>query len=87
MTSRGVFLTLAAIMATTPQEKVDQLNEVIDDGVRSVTVGDQTTTYNTTDSLIRARNDAQARANAAKAREQGKHISRRTMLFHGGRGY
>lgn len=74
-------------MATTPQDKVDALNALIEDGVRSVTVEGQTTIYNTTDSLIRARDDAQARALEQEVKAQGKRISRRTMLFHGGRGY
>lgn len=73
--------------APTPQESVDQLNQQIDDGVRQVTIGDQTTTFNTTDSLIRARNDAQERANAAAARESGRRPARRSRLVYGGRGY
>lgn len=74
-------------MATTPTDQVQQLNDLIDDGVRSVTIDGQTTIYNTTDSLIKARNDAQERANAQQARTEGRRVSRRTMLFHGGRGY
>lgn len=73
--------------APDPQKSVEQLNQQIDDGVRQVTIGDQTTTFNTTDSLIRARNDAQARANAQQARAAGKRPSRRTKLTYGGRGY
>lgn len=73
--------------APTPQDSVDQLNQQIDDGVRQVTIGDQTTTFNTTDSLIRARNDAQERANAEMARTTGRRPARRTKLVYGGRGY
>lgn len=39
------------------QKDIDALNEAIASGVRSVTLDGQTVTYNTTDSLIKARND------------------------------
>lgn len=73
-------------MAVT-QADVDALNQAIVDGVRSVTIGGQTTIFNTTDSLIRARDDAQTRLNALTARTTGTRPSRRTLLYHGGRGY
>lgn len=74
-------------MPAVTQENIDNLNQAIADGVRSVTIDGQTTIYNTTDSLIRARNDLQDQLNAQKAREAPTRPSRRTMLFHGGRGY
>lgn len=47
--------------------KLATLNGMIADGVRSVTDGDQTVIYNTTDSLIRARDDVADQLKAAKA--------------------
>jgi len=73
-------------MAVT-QADIDALNQAIADGVRQVTIGDQTTTYNTTDSLIRARNDLQTQFNAQQAKAAGKVKPTRTKLFYGGRGY
>lgn len=73
-------------MAVT-QADLDALNQAIADGVRSVTVGGQTTIYNTTDSLIRARDDVRAELLRVQQREQGRRVSRRTMLHYAGRGY
>jgi hypothetical protein len=73
-------------MAVT-QDHIDALNQAIADGVRQVTIADQTTTYNTTDSLIRARDDLQRQLNAQQARETGRRPSTRTKLVFGGRGY
>ena len=69
------------------QAQVSGLNQAITDGVRSVTVGGQTVTYNTTDSLTRARDDAQRRLTAAQAELAGRRMNRRTMLYHAGRGF
>ena len=80
-------------MAATQQDidtlklRVESLNQAIDDGVRQVTLGDQTITYNTTDSLIRARDDALTRLARATAEVNGKPVPRQTKLFHAGRGY
>lgn len=41
------------------QTDIDNLNAAIATGARSVTIGGQTITYNTTASLIAARNDLQ----------------------------
>lgn len=73
-------------MAVT-QADIDALNQAIADGVRSVTIRGKTVIYNTTDSLIRARNDQQEMLNAQA--EAGKPVgqSRRTLLHHAGRGY
>jgi hypothetical protein len=67
--------------------QVDGLNQMIADGVRQATIGDQTLTYNTTDSLIRARNDAQTRLEAAQASFDGQRRGRVTLLSYAGRGY
>ena len=73
-------------MATTSeiQARVEALNKAIASGVRSVTLGGQTTTFNTTDSLIRARDDALAQLQASQATGRK---SRTTKLVYTGRGY
>lgn len=73
-------------MAVT-QADIDALNQAIADGVRSVTINGQTTIYNTTDSLIRARNDLMAILNADTLRAEGKQPSKRQYLYYAGRGY
>ena len=87
-------------MATTytPEEiaaqraRVAGLDDMLANGVRQVTIGDQTITYNTTDSLQRARDSASARltrmlqANvAAETGAAGQ--PRQTQLVYAGRGY
>lgn len=67
--------------------RVAGLEQMLADGVRQVTIGDQTITYNTTDSLIRARDDAQARlTRMLQANAGGAGASRQTQLIYGGRG-
>ena len=67
--------------------RVDGLNQMITDGVRQVTLGDQTITHNTTDSLIRARDDAQKILTAMEAKIAGTARSgRQTQLVYAGRG-
>lgn len=80
-------------MAVT-QESIDAkktqlaaLNTMIRDGVRQVTIGAQTITYNTTDSLIRARNDLATEIQADEAELAGQRMRRRTLAHYGGRGY
>jgi hypothetical protein len=80
-------------MAVTQEEidaqrlRVAGLNQMIADGVRQVTLGDQTITYNTTDSLIRARDDAQDVLTAMEAKLAGTARSgRQTQLLYNGRG-
>lgn len=73
-------------MAVT-QEQINALNQAIADGVRQVTLGGQTVTYNTTDSLIRARDDLQTRFNEQEALAAGKRRNRMTLLHQAGRGY
>jgi len=65
------------------QTNVKSLNAAIASGARSVTLGGQTVTYNTTDSLIKARNDQQALLNAALAT---KRRPRQMYLYQAGRG-
>lgn len=78
--------TLARSMAVT-QTDVDRLNTAIRDGVRSVTIGDETTIYNTTDSLIHARDDAVRELARLDAVTAGRRANRRTHLYYAGRGY
>lgn len=76
-------------MAVT-QADIDALNRAIADGVRQVTINGQTTTYNTTDSLIRARNDLMTQLNAAAVVDPETPVVARpkqTYLYHAGRGY
>lgn len=69
------------------QEQLDALTQAIADGVRQVTVRGVTTTYNTTDSLIRARDRLQTQFNNEQATAASRRISRRTLNSYGGRGY
>ena len=73
-------------MAVT-QADIDALNQAIADGVRSVTIGGQTTIYNTTQSLIAARDDMRNELARATAAASGKRVSRITLNTYGGRGY
>ena len=66
---------------------VEKLTKAIGSGARSVTLGGQTITFNTTASLIEARNDmlkqiAQQEAAAAQVKR-----SRQTYAVYGGRDY
>ena len=66
------------------QADIDNLNEAIASGTRQVTIGGQSVTYQTTASLIAARDDMVkqlARATAAAQR------SRSLQAYHGGRGF
>lgn len=69
------------------QADIDSLNQAIADGVRSVTIGGETTIYNTTDSLIKARDDMRRELQMATAAETGQRRSRRTLVTYAGRGY
>jgi hypothetical protein len=71
----------------TPTERLESLNQAIDDGVRQVTIDGQTVTYNTTDSLIRARDDLKRRIAAETNAVSPRPPSRQTMLYYSGRGY
>ena len=69
-------------MAVTQQD-IDRLNAAIAKGVRSVTIGGQTVIYNTTESLIKARDDMQRQLNA----QAGQRRNKQTLLYQSGRGY
>lgn len=73
------------------RSKVEALNQAIADGVRSVTLGNQTVTYNTADSLIAARDDLQTQLKSAlqdlAVQTNPAQRSRVMLLNYGGRGY
>lgn len=69
------------------QADIDSLNRAIASGTRSVTIGGQTVVYNTTESLIKARNDAQTQLNAQTAQLTGKRRSKQTLLYQASRGF
>lgn len=73
-------------MAVT-QADIDALNRAIADGVRQVSIQGQTTVYGTPESLIKARDDAQAQLNLQSLKTAGKQQNRRSYLYYGGRGY
>lgn len=73
-------------MAVT-QADIDALNTAISRGTRSVTIGGQTVTYNTSDSLIRARDNLQSQLNAQNARITGVRRPKQSYLVQTGRGY
>lgn len=66
------------------QADIDNLNAAIASGARSVTIGGQTITYNTTASLIDARDDM---VKQLKKQNRTKRPQRQTYLFQNGRGY
>jgi hypothetical protein len=66
------------------QTRVASLSVAIGSGARSITLGGQTIVYNSTASLIIARDDAVKQLTAATAT---KRRSRQIHLFQNGRGY
>lgn len=86
-------------MPVTPEQIAAQealildLNSMVADGVRQVTIRGQTTTFNTTDSLIKARNDARTELRRMKAELAGQDGSTPgyqgsiQYLYYSGRGY
>lgn len=72
---------IGSTMAVT-QADLDNLNAAIASGVRSVTLGGQTVIYNTTESLIKARNDMKKELAA-----QNPVRPRQSYAFYAGRGY
>lgn len=78
---------MAAESVETLQSYVNSLNKAIASGARSVTLGSQTITYNTSDSLIRARNDMEMRLMDAKAKAVGKRRTGLIQVVQDGRGY
>lgn len=70
-------------MAVT-QTDIDNLNAAIASGTRSVTLGGQTITYNTTASLIAARDDL---VKQLQALNRTTRRYRQTLAYQNGRGY
>ena len=73
-------------MAVTQQD-LDNLNSAIAKGVRSVTIGGQTVIYNTTESLIKARDDLSKQLTAQQAQITGRRRPKQSFLVQTGRGY
>lgn len=73
-------------MAVT-QADIDKLNAAIATGARSVTLGEQTVIFNTTESLIKARNDMRNELAAQNAATTGVRRSRQNYVTYAGRGY
>ena len=70
------------------QADIDQLNAAIASGVRSVTIGGITTIYNTTESLVKARNDILQQLQAQNAAAAGApRRSRQMYAVFAGRDY
>jgi hypothetical protein len=65
------------------QNDIDSLNAAIAAGVRSATIGGQTVTYNTTASLIQARDDMVKQLLKLTPNKR----QRTRQLIYGGRGY
>ena len=70
-------------MAVT-QADIDSLNAAIASGARSVTLGGQSIIFNTTESLIKARDNL---ARQLAAQETVKRRPRQTQMYYAGRGY
>lgn len=64
--------------------RVDALNRALGTGVRSVTLGGQTTTFGTVEALIKARDDALSQLAAITP---GARRPKQTRLVFAGRGY
>lgn len=69
------------------QADIDALNAKIAEGTRSVTIGDQSVTNNTTASLIAARDDMVRQLAAQEAKAAGKVRPRQVLIQYAGRGY
>ena len=80
--TRGIM----ALTAPELQANVDALNRAIANGTRSVTLGGQTVLFNTTESLIKARDDQQRQLNALNAQDKPRR-GRQSYLVQSGRGY
>lgn len=73
-------------MAVT-QADIDLLNKAIAEGTRQVTLGGQSITYQTTESLIRARNDLKTEFEREANKASGTVRSKRSLLYYSDRGY
>lgn len=69
------------------QADIDNLNAAIASGARAVTIGDQSVTYNTTASLIAARDDMTRQLAAQDAKAAGRVRPRETLIRYAGRGH
>lgn len=69
------------------EAQLAELDAAIAAGVRQVTHGDRTITYNTTDSLLRARQHLVDKIQAGQDALASKQRPRMTRLQFGGRGY
>lgn len=67
------------------QDNLAQLNAAIARGVRTAIIDGQQITYNTTDSLIKARDDVIKQMNAVNVQATPRY--RQTYLYQSGRGY
>lgn len=71
----------------TPQqlrEGIANLNGILASGARNTVLGGQSVTFNTSSSIIEARNDLQAQLNAVEA--MGRR-SKQSYAYYAGRGY
>lgn len=73
-------------MAVTQQD-IENLNAAIASGARSVTLGGQTVIYNTTESLIKARDDLLRQMHADAAVTAGKRRPKQSYAVYAGRDY
>lgn len=69
------------------QTDIDALNTAIAAGTRQVTIGGQTILYQTTESLIKARDDLTKELRKQNESLSGKKRSRQTLAYYAGRGY
>jgi hypothetical protein len=74
-------------MSAPTQDDLDRLNAAIVSGERQVSIGGQSVTYQTVDSMIKARNDLQTQLLSGPSVTTGAMRPRRGRVFHGGRGY
>jgi hypothetical protein len=65
------------------QADIDNLNEALASGTRQVTIGGQTVTYQTVESLIAARNDLQRQL------DRQNNVAKRRVRYasHAGKGF
>lgn len=83
---RSIFGACERIMAVT-QADIDNLNTAIAEGTRQVVIGGQSILYQTTESLIKARDDMRAELRKQNEAAAGKKRSKQTLAYHAGRGY
>lgn len=69
------------------QADIDELNAAIASGARSVTLGEQTVIFNTTESLIKARDDMREELRRQTALSGNVTRSLQNYVVYGGRGY